>query len=249
MLGKLPVPGRPTIWITVSQGPTTLVVGAGGGCLDIFTLVYPFSPLSPSLWETARYRLKYCLKGPLNPKPTNQPNIPVTKRNHNINYNISMAERNAIKTLANYDSIIIKKADKGGAVVIMDKETYKKIVETMLSDTEHEKELRTDPSKTDKIKYSKFLKKYRDLLKEKEFDYLINFEMKLSNFYGLPKVHKSTKIKSACKQCNSNYVQVENVDDLALRPIVAGPACQTHRLSNSIDILLRPLKNRVSWAA
>ena len=23
-------------------------------------------------WETARYRLKYCLKGPLNPKPINQ---------------------------------------------------------------------------------------------------------------------------------------------------------------------------------
>ena len=72
VLGKLPVPGRPTIWITVGQGPTALAVGAGGGCLDIFTLIYPFSPLSPSLWETARYRLKYCLKGPLNPKqPTN----------------------------------------------------------------------------------------------------------------------------------------------------------------------------------
>ena len=27
-----------------------------------------------TLWETARYRLKYCLKGPLNPKTTNQPN-------------------------------------------------------------------------------------------------------------------------------------------------------------------------------
>ena len=73
VLGKLPVPGRPTIWITVGQGPTALAVGAGGGCLDIFTLIYPFFPLSPSLWETARYRLKYCLKGPLNPKPTNQP--------------------------------------------------------------------------------------------------------------------------------------------------------------------------------
>ena len=73
MLGKLPVPGRPTILITVGQGPTALAVGAGGGCLDIFTLIYPFSSLSPSLWETARYRLKYCLKGPLNPKqPTNQ---------------------------------------------------------------------------------------------------------------------------------------------------------------------------------
>ena len=73
MLGKLPVLGRPTIWITVGQGSSALVVGAGGGCLDIFTLIYPFFPLSPSLWEMARYRLKYCLKGPLNPKPTNQP--------------------------------------------------------------------------------------------------------------------------------------------------------------------------------
>ena len=76
MLGKLPVPGRPTILITVGQGPTALTVGAGGGCLDIFTLICTFSSLSPSLWETARYRLKYCLKGPLNPKqPTNQPHI------------------------------------------------------------------------------------------------------------------------------------------------------------------------------
>ena len=74
VLGKLPVLGRPTVLNTVGQGPTSLVVGAGGGCLDIFTLIYPFSSLSPSLWETARYRLKYCLKGPLNPKqPTNQP--------------------------------------------------------------------------------------------------------------------------------------------------------------------------------
>ena len=49
VLSKLPVPWRPTIWITVGQGPIVLAVGAGGGCLDIFTLVYPFSPLSPSL--------------------------------------------------------------------------------------------------------------------------------------------------------------------------------------------------------
>ena len=97
MLGKLPVPGRPTnigggrvvrrcwvnfqcqgvllTWLTVGQGPIVLSVGAGGGCLDIFSLIYQFSFLSPSLWETTRYRLKYCLKGPLNPKqPTNQPN-------------------------------------------------------------------------------------------------------------------------------------------------------------------------------
>ena len=33
VLGKLPVPGRPTIWIIVGQGPIALAVGAGGGWL------------------------------------------------------------------------------------------------------------------------------------------------------------------------------------------------------------------------
>ena len=75
VLGKLPVPGRPTILITVRQGPIALAIGAGGGgVVWTFLLSSILSLLSPSLWETARYRLKYCLKGPLNPKqPTNQP--------------------------------------------------------------------------------------------------------------------------------------------------------------------------------
>ena len=70
MLGKLPVPGRPTVLITVGQGPVAHAVGAVGVAWT-FLLSSVFSPLSPSLWETARYRLKYCLKGPLNPKQTN----------------------------------------------------------------------------------------------------------------------------------------------------------------------------------
>ena len=73
VLDKIPVPERPTIWMTVGQGPIVLAEGAGGGCLDSFSLIYHFSFLSPSLWETARYRLKYCLKEPLKTKqPTNR---------------------------------------------------------------------------------------------------------------------------------------------------------------------------------
>ena len=72
VLGKLPVPGRPTILMKVGQGPIALAVGAGGGCSDIFTLNYPFSPLSPPLWETARYRLKILSQRAAKPKTTNQ---------------------------------------------------------------------------------------------------------------------------------------------------------------------------------
>ena len=39
VLGKLPVPGRPTIWMIIGQGPIALAVGTGG----FFGLFY--SPL------------------------------------------------------------------------------------------------------------------------------------------------------------------------------------------------------------
>ena len=49
VLGKLFVPGRPAICMIVGQGPIALAVGAGVGCLDIFTFLHIFSPLSLSL--------------------------------------------------------------------------------------------------------------------------------------------------------------------------------------------------------
>ena len=41
VLGNLPVPGRPTIWVIVGQGPIALAIGAGGGFYGHF-----YSPLS-----------------------------------------------------------------------------------------------------------------------------------------------------------------------------------------------------------
>ena len=59
VLGKLPVPGRPTY--LVNSRARALVnsraraycacYGTGGSCFDIFTLVYHFFPLSPSLGD------------------------------------------------------------------------------------------------------------------------------------------------------------------------------------------------------
>ena len=50
VLGKLPVPGRPTILITVWQGPIALAVGAGG-VVWTFLLLSILSSLSPSVWD------------------------------------------------------------------------------------------------------------------------------------------------------------------------------------------------------
>ena len=41
VLGKFPVPGRPTIWMIVGQGPIAFAVGVGGGLFEHF-----YSPLS-----------------------------------------------------------------------------------------------------------------------------------------------------------------------------------------------------------
>ena len=74
VLHKLPVPGGGGVarwcWVNfqcrgvlliciiVGQRPTALAVGAGGVVLDIFSQVYHFFLLSPSFWETARWRFK-----------------------------------------------------------------------------------------------------------------------------------------------------------------------------------------------
>ena len=74
VLGKLSVPGRPTSL----DDSRARAYCACSRCVWEFVWTFFlssvfFSFLSPSLRETARYRLRYCLKGPLNPKqPTNQ---------------------------------------------------------------------------------------------------------------------------------------------------------------------------------
>ena len=74
VLGKLTVPGRPTNLDKSRARAYCVCSRCGWGLFGHFFshLSFPFY-LSPSLWETVRYRLKYCLKGPLSPKqPTNQ---------------------------------------------------------------------------------------------------------------------------------------------------------------------------------
>ena len=54
VLGKLPVPGHPSIWMIVGQGPIALAAGAGGGVWTFYSLLSFLFPLSLSLGDGLR---------------------------------------------------------------------------------------------------------------------------------------------------------------------------------------------------
>ncbi|XP_061190017.1 uncharacterized protein LOC133197844 [Saccostrea echinata] len=123
----------------------------------------------------------------------------------------------------------------------MDMDHYREMVLDQLMDTNFYKELVSNEDSKTICKIKKLTSKFADNLTVKEVDYLTNFENKSSNFYGLPKIHKSKEIQDGLEGKNALYIKLPRPTDLKLRPIVAGPACPTHRISNLLDILLKPL--------
>ena len=158
---------------------------------------------------------------------------------------LDLEEQTSISELASDESIIIKQADKGGATVKMDKQFYQEHIDKMLQNNEYYKQLEENPHKEIMKKYRTLMKQHETELTKKEFDYLTNFECKTSNFYGLPKIHKSKEVNDACTSSTSKYIEINPPDNLTFRPIVAGPTCETHRLSNLLDILLQPFSKYV----
>ena len=88
--------------------------------------------------------------------------------------------------------------------------------------------------------------KFTDELTDQEKKYLTKFEFKTSNFYGLPKIHRSQDITEAIQQQKTEVINILNPVDLKLRPIIAGPVCPTHRLSHFIDIILQPFAKEIT---
>ena len=140
-------------------------------------------------------------------------------------------------------SIIIKE-DKGGATVITDKIFYKNKILELLSDEENYVQL-TQRDEKDKIMRKIEKLTHEQELTKHEAEYIQRFTYRTSNFYELSKIHKSTTIQMAIKEQNSEYVKLNPPADLKMRPIVAGPCSPTHRLSNFLDIVLKPLCKEV----
>ena len=123
-----------------------------------------------------------------------------TTHNKSVRNNLSKNEEKALRSLASDKTIIIKEADKGGAVVIMNAAYYERKITHMLSNTEFYTEVAENQDKKAMQKIKKLLHKHSSVLSEKEEDFVINFDYKESCFYGLPKIHKSKLIKEAIKK-------------------------------------------------
>lgn len=160
----------------------------------------------------------------------------------NSENNLSNEEKEALNHLKCNDNIILKQADKGGAWVILNKTFYRD--KLVLADHLNSDNYIKIDSKCDTKLYGnmkKFIKNHSGCFTSREFSYLNNFDWKSSNFYVLPKIHKSKIIHDLVEKSDSDIINVIDPPDLKGRPIVAGPMSPTHRLCLLLDRILKPL--------
>jgi hypothetical protein len=133
--------------------------------------------------------------------------------------NLSKFDRKALLTLSNDKNIIIKKADKGGSIAVINSEMYKNKMLIMLADAKTytltddidlNKAKKEVDSIVDKLLALKFIEK-----SQKRF--LTQCVPKLPILYGLPKIHKN---------------------NWPLRPIVSQINSPAYRLNKYVDYLL-----------
>lgn len=168
--------------------------------------------------------------------------LPCNKQFHS---NISNVEQNALNQLRSNKNIVIKKADKGGNIIIMNTLYYLNKVNECLNNKEIYEKCKLKSIKTSMNKVKKFIKNNNDYLDNNNYEsnYITNFDYNPASFYGLPKIHKSEKIQNIMKKTNNVYVKMDPPQDLTFRFITAGPNAPTSKLSEFIDILLKPYLN------
>ncbi len=156
--------------------------------------------------------------------------------------NLSQGERAALRDLKAATDIVIKKADKGNTIVVMDTDFYRD--KLVLEDHLNTPTYSIAPVNSDKNVFkelTKVVEKHRNCLTEKETQFILNKDWKSSNFYVLPKIHKNKKIAEKFAGTNAEYAEMDTPKDLKGRPITAGPNTPTRGLSELLEKVLAPL--------
>ncbi|CAJ0958904.1 unnamed protein product [Ranitomeya imitator] len=107
--------------------------------------------------------------------------------------NLSRSEKVALRSLRDNKQIIIKPADKGGAIVVMDRTSYSQEIHRQLSDQETYAIIQRDPTTIVRSKINGVITHYldRNIIDKKTATFLSNLHPITPVFYVLPKIHKS----------------------------------------------------------
>ena len=117
----------------------------------------------------------------------------LVKNNNNRN-NVSSTDRHALKSLRNNQNIIIKKADKGGCIVILDTNTYLQKIDVMLSDSTTYSQLNQIDLNQKKLEADIIINKLfeNNSRSKRQKKYLTNFSPEMPVFMAYPKFIKKT---------------------------------------------------------
>ena len=137
--------------------------------------------------------------------------------------NLTKNQRKAMDELRLNDDIIIRSADKGGAICILNRLDYLKEGYRQLSDNRFYRKLDSNPTETFRKEIQNTIE---DMFQNGEIDlsvkqYLTDLSCRTSQLYLLPKIHK-------------------NKNPPPGRPIISGMGSPTEKISQLVDHFLNP---------
>ena len=139
--------------------------------------------------------------------------------------NLTKKEQKALEDLRSYDDIVIKQADKGSAVVVMDKERYIAEATRQLGDSAVYVSLETDPTGFMIEKVNERLNKAygNGQISDRTLEYLlVDSGARAERFYLLPKLHKrGCSAKLVISGCDTPTEKISAFVDHHLKPLVA----------------------------
>lgn len=150
------------------------------------------------------------------------------KRKTFVQRNISKKQQMAIKNLQSDESIVIKQADKGGAVVIWPIEMYLKEGRSQVTNQEWYRAIKDDPVKEIQSLLASLLKEglEQGYVGPKEYEFLTKQFPRTPILYLVPKIHKS-------------------LHEPPGRPIVSGCDSVLEPISKYLDVFLKPFLPQV----
>ncbi|XP_059055428.1 uncharacterized protein LOC131849377 [Achroia grisella] len=140
--------------------------------------------------------------------------------------NVTAEERYALECIRENENILVLKADKGNATVVMNTSDYDSKIRVLLSDTSVYKRVSYNPTARVTRRTRALIQEHRDIFTEEEYNSLYRAKhIQTPKLYGLPKIHKK---------------------NAPLRPIVSQINSPTYDLAKHVAKILQPLVGKSS---